>query len=232
LKQCPQQETKLTEDLIDWEKTYVWSEGGYYARIFMNVKGRELHGIIELSEYERFRDRLRDEIASINDSNGERLENVVLKPEELYRTINGIAPDLIVYFDSLNKRSIGNVGVKELLIKGEGLGLDACNHSPEGIFIATRLRDLRQGVRKDIFMSSQACRDITPTILAEYGVKVPAEMPGKVISLDRDNTAVMFSEKKADPVSFEVSKFSHEDRGFTAEEEEIVRKRLSDLGYI
>lgn len=232
LKQYPQQETKLTEDLIDWEKTHVWSEGGYYARIFMNVKGREPHGIIESSEYERFRDGLRDEIASINDSNGEPLENVVLKPEELYRTVNGIAPDLIVYFDSLNKRSIGNVGVKELVIKGEGLGLDACNHSPEGIFIATRLRDLRQGVRKDVFISSQACRDITPTILSEYGVKVPAELPGKIISLDRDNRTVMFSEKKADPISFEVSKSCHEDRGFTEEEEEIVRKRLSDLGYI
>ncbi|MCX5871978.1 MAG: hypothetical protein NTY51_01915, partial [Deltaproteobacteria bacterium] len=111
-------------------------------------------------------------------------------------------------------------------------GLDACNHSPEGIFIATRLRDLRQGVRKDVFISSQACRDITPTILSEYGVKVPVELPGKIIPLDRDNRTVMFSEKKAEPISFEVSKSCHEDRGFTEEEEEIVRKRLSDLGYI
>lgn len=232
LKQYPQQETKLTEDLIDWEKTHVWSEGGYYARIFMNVKGREPHGIIESSEYEKFRDGLRDEIVSIKGSNGERLANVALKPEELYRTVNGIAPDLIVYFDSLNKRSIGNVGVKELVIKGEGIGLDACNHDPEGIFIATRLGDLRQGARKDIFLSSQACGDITPTILAEYGVKIPVELPGKVIPLDRDNRTVMFSEKIVDSVSFEVSKSSYEDRGFTAAEEEIVRKRLSDLGYI
>jgi hypothetical protein len=58
------------------------------------------------------------------------------------------------------------------------------------------------------------------------------ELPGKVIPLDHDDRTVMFSEKIPDPVSFEVSKSIYEDRGFTEEEEEIVRKRLSDLGYI
>ena len=76
LKESPAQETRLTEDMIDWDKTYVWSEGGYYARIFMNVQGREPRGIIKKTEYERFRDNLRDELIAMPELNGERSTNV------------------------------------------------------------------------------------------------------------------------------------------------------------
>ena len=34
---------------VNWSKTKVWSEGGYYARIFFNVQGREPQGIIPAS---------------------------------------------------------------------------------------------------------------------------------------------------------------------------------------
>jgi predicted AlkP superfamily phosphohydrolase/phosphomutase len=44
---------------VNWEKTRVWSEGGYYARVFFNVKGREPQGVIDPADYERFRDEVR-----------------------------------------------------------------------------------------------------------------------------------------------------------------------------
>ena len=231
LKESPAQETRLTEEMIDWDKTYVWSEGGYYARIFMNVQGREQRGIIKKTDYERFRDNLRDELIAMPELNGERSTNVVLKPEELYRSVNGVAPDLIVYFDSLNKRSVGNVGMKSLLVKGNVAGLDACNHDHEGIFIATRLSNLRQGAKMNVKVSSASCCDITPTIFDEYGFKCPEDIPGKAITIG--------ASPDTRPISSEVAKinepdvnFDNQGKGFTAEEEEIVRRRLSDLGYI
>ncbi len=231
LKELPKQETKLTEDMIDWDKTYVWSEGGYYARIFMNVQGRETRGIIRSEDYEQFRNNLFDALVSIRELNGERSKNVVLKPEELYLTVNGVAPDLIVYFDSLNKRSIGSVGMKDLLVKGDVAGLDACNHDHEGIFIGARLNDLRKGVKMDVSVSSASCRDITPTIIAEYGFKCPTNILGNVISLGAGSEiGPASSEIAKTPIT--ISKFNNEGKGFTSEEEEIVKKRLSDLGYI
>ncbi len=231
LKEEPIQETKLTEDMIDWDNTYVWSEGGYYARIFMNVQGREPRGIIKKADYERFRDTLRDKLVAMPELNGECPTNVVLKPEELYRSVNGVAPDLIVYFDSLSKRSVGNVGMNDLLVKGNVAGLDACNHDYEGIFIATRLSDLRKGVKMDVNVSFASCRDIAPTIFNEYGLKCPQDIVGRAITIGGSpETSLIFAENpRMDELDVNLNA---ECKGFTAEEEEIVRRRLSDLGYI
>ncbi len=38
----------LARAKIDWPRTVCWGEGGYYSRIFFNVKGREPQGIVLL----------------------------------------------------------------------------------------------------------------------------------------------------------------------------------------
>ena len=45
---------------VDWSKTQVWGSGGYYARIFINVEGREPQGTVPAAGYEAFRDELID----------------------------------------------------------------------------------------------------------------------------------------------------------------------------
>ena len=54
LKSYPAEVTPFGKLDVDWEKTKVWSEGGYYARVFFNVKGREPQGVIEPADYECF----------------------------------------------------------------------------------------------------------------------------------------------------------------------------------
>ena len=46
VKKYPERQKSLRTNNIDWSKTKVWGEGGYYARIFMNVEGREPQGTI------------------------------------------------------------------------------------------------------------------------------------------------------------------------------------------
>jgi predicted AlkP superfamily phosphohydrolase/phosphomutase len=43
---------------VDWSQTKVWGAGGYYARIFLNVKGREPEGTVAMADYEALRDEL------------------------------------------------------------------------------------------------------------------------------------------------------------------------------
>ena len=52
LKSYPKEVTPFAKLDVDWEKTKVWSEGGYYARVFLNVKGREPQGVIDPADYE------------------------------------------------------------------------------------------------------------------------------------------------------------------------------------
>ena len=37
---------------VDWSRTTAWGEGGYYARMFLNVAGREPEGTVPPEEYE------------------------------------------------------------------------------------------------------------------------------------------------------------------------------------
>ena len=43
---------------VDWSRTTAWGEGGYYARVFLNVAGREPEGTIAPEDYEAVRDDL------------------------------------------------------------------------------------------------------------------------------------------------------------------------------
>ena len=46
VKERPAKPTSLDDLAIDWEKTRAWAWGGYYARVFLNVEGREPKGVI------------------------------------------------------------------------------------------------------------------------------------------------------------------------------------------
>ena len=46
LKEEPAGPTRFTPDLVDWERTVAWGEGGYYCRLFLNVAGREPEGTV------------------------------------------------------------------------------------------------------------------------------------------------------------------------------------------
>lgn len=231
LRQEAQVETALRPEMIDWTRTFAWSEGGYYARIFLNVKGREPNGTIDPENYESVRDALADRLRTIPDGEGRMMENQILKPDRLYRDCRNVPPDLMVYFDGLSRRSVGTVGNREILRWDNDTGPDDANHDPEGIFIATLLSDLRQGVHKDRRVEEASCMDITPTVLHQFGLPVPAGVGGKIIHLESpacDVPAPFVGLEEVRPMT----ERSGDAQGFTAEEEEIVKKRLMDLGYI
>lgn len=77
----PATPTPLSKVRIDWSKTKAWGEGGYYARVFMNVAGREPQGLIPADEYERVRDELAAMLRAVRGPAGERLATEVYKPQ-------------------------------------------------------------------------------------------------------------------------------------------------------
>ena len=58
LKEQPQSAVPLSKVKIDWSQTKAWGDGGYYARVFLNVAGREPEGTIAPEDYEKVRDEL------------------------------------------------------------------------------------------------------------------------------------------------------------------------------
>ena len=120
--------------MIDWEHTIAWGWGGYYARIFINLKGREPHGIVGREEYEDVINQLKKDIEKIRGPNGEYWKNLAYTPHELYPVVNGDAPDLIVYFDDLSWRSAGTLGWDTKYLPENDRGPDDAVHDWIGVF--------------------------------------------------------------------------------------------------
>jgi predicted AlkP superfamily phosphohydrolase/phosphomutase len=173
LKEPPKEPGRMKLDMVDWSKTKAWGEGGYYSRIFFNVKGREPEGIIDLAEYDAFRDRIQKDFEGIEDEKGENIGTLVLRPEEIYKAVTNIPPDLIVYFGDLDWRSAAQVGTGEIHIFENDTGPDDANHAKNGIFIMKFPDGARSGEA-----GQYSIFDIAPTILDYFGLDVPADMIG------------------------------------------------------
>lgn len=161
---------------IDWPGSMAWGEGGYYSRIFMNVKGREPNGAVDPADYHRVRDELKEKLEGITDDKGRNIGTVVFKPEEVYSRCNGVPPDLIVYFGNLSWRSVGSVGLNAIHTFDNDTGPDDANHAEHGIFIMAgpEIPGRRRLENLDI-------KDVAPTVLSAMGLKAPRDMQGNAI---------------------------------------------------
>ncbi len=168
---------KIEDAPIDWAQTKAWGWGGYYARIFINVEGREPQGTVTPEDYEKTLDELTDKLKQIRGPNGEKFYNKIYKPEDIYEELNGDSPDLIVYFDDLYWRSAGTVGYETLYLSENDTGPDDAVHSEYGIFI------LYDPTKKlGLELRSLNILDVAPTVLNILGIPVPKEMRGKIIT--------------------------------------------------
>jgi predicted AlkP superfamily phosphohydrolase/phosphomutase len=177
LKSMPTSLTSIDKCEIDWSKTKVWGDGGYYARIFLNVEGREPQGIVKASEVEPLRNELKAKFEALVDPDGVNIGTTVYKPEEVYREVNGVPPDLIVYFGDLFWRSVGTVGHGSIYTFENDTGPDDCNHAQFGIVIKHD-PDVDEGAGGRELTGLQLM-DMAPTILKQLHVPVPADMQGK-----------------------------------------------------
>jgi predicted AlkP superfamily phosphohydrolase/phosphomutase len=174
LRERPSRPTPFAVDRVDWDKTQVWSEGGYYARVFFNVEGREPRGTIPASRYEAFRDEMKARFEALTDDRGRRMNTRVFRPQEIYRSVRNVAPDLIVYFDDLWWRSIGGVGYDSLHVQENDTGPDECNHAQFGVFVLSAPGLGRRGELEGMHIL-----DVAPTLLDLMGRPVPEAMQGR-----------------------------------------------------
>jgi predicted AlkP superfamily phosphohydrolase/phosphomutase len=135
VKNYPDKITQLSKLEIDWSKTSVWAEGGYYSRVFLNIAGREPQGIVPPGEVESFIAELSRKICDIPRPDGSRMDTQIFRPHELYKSVRGIAPDMMVYFDDLLWRAVGTVGYDGIYTYENDTGPDDANHAQKGIFI-------------------------------------------------------------------------------------------------
>lgn len=177
LKEMPKEPAPVEKCEVDWEKTRAWGSGGYYARLMVNVKGREPQGTIAPGEeYEAFRNELIAKLEALPNHEGKPMQTKVVRPEDVYPICENIPPDLFVYFDDLNWRSVGSIGLNEIYTFENDTGPDDANHDWHGIFLMQRPADETSINRTDLDI-----KDVAPTILHYMDQVIPQDMEGKVI---------------------------------------------------
>jgi predicted AlkP superfamily phosphohydrolase/phosphomutase len=139
LREAPRHVQRLEPAMVDWRRTAAWGEGGYYSRIFLNVRGREPEGMVERGAYERLRDELIAGLEALGDEQGRPIGTRVYRPEDLYPVRRGVPPDLIAVFGDLSWRSAGSVGTGSVWTRENDTGPDDANHAQHGMFIAAGL---------------------------------------------------------------------------------------------
>lgn len=197
---------------LDWSKTVAYSAGTGGA-VSINLKGREIHGIVDVSDYDRVRREVADALLGYQDPHtGDHPIAKVLLREELPSGEHlDLAPDLIARPSPL--WSLGNIGQAT-----KASDWPSGDHRQEGILIASA------AVNADL--GSVSIVDLAPTLLATQGLTVPG-LDGRVIGgIVGDDTSLAEQRPSAAvAVGSTVGEVS-------AEEQDEISQHLRDLGYI
>jgi predicted AlkP superfamily phosphohydrolase/phosphomutase len=170
----PSKVIPIKDAAIDWSQTTAWGDGGYYGRLFLNVKGREPEGIVEPARYDEVRDELVAKLEAAPGPDGEPLGTKVLKPQDVYPEVRGVAPDLIVYFGDLAWRSVGSVGNRSIYTYENDTGPDGANHDRSGVFAMAGVPGQPTGEVQGLRLV-----DVGPTIMRLFGVEAPEGVVGR-----------------------------------------------------
>lgn len=161
---------------VDWSKTRAWGAGGYYARIFLNIKGREPQGLLEPAEVASFSEQLVRELGEVRRPDGQPLGSDVRVPKAIYRHVNGDAPDMMAYFGNVSWRSAGTLGHHTLFLQENDTGPDDAVHSFDGVYVVVDPPKGAgtRGETRDLI-------DIGPTMLSYFGLPIPPSVQGRPI---------------------------------------------------
>jgi len=163
---------------VDWSRTRAYAMG--LNAIYLNLEGREAHGIVEPGDPEDSVIReLADRLMSFYDpETGQRVVQSTYRPAEVYRGSNlKYAPDLIVGYSRGYRASwqttLGAVPPELLEYNSQAWIGDHCiaAEAVPGVLLANR---------KERLADPGLC-DLTATLLQEFGISLPAEMIGQHI---------------------------------------------------
>ncbi|MCB2193824.1 MAG: alkaline phosphatase family protein [Deltaproteobacteria bacterium] len=179
LKQPPAEPKPLSPEMVDWPRTRVWADGGYYGRIYLNLAGREPQGAVPPSKAPALLARLSAELEAMAGPDGRPLGNRVFRPPDTYRETKGLPPELILYPGGLGWRALATVwpDEKTIFTQGNDSGPDGANHAQEGVLIAAPAAGGRLG-QAGREIHGARLYDIFPSLCALLSLPTDASGPG------------------------------------------------------
>jgi len=183
-------ENRIYGSDIDWSRTKAYARGKE-GQIFINLKGRESHGVVAPGrEYEQVRDRLIERLLTLKDpDDGKAAVTDAHRSEDYYDgPYVRLAPDVVVCWRN------GEYMPNESGSRGRGVFVErwrnsmswptSGSHRAEGIFLAAG-----PGIRRGADLIGGGILDLAPTWLAALGLSPPESFQGRVLSKVFEPTA-------------------------------------------
>lgn len=217
----------LSFDDVDWARTRAYSNG-YAGPIFVNLKGRELQGtVLPGEEYEGLIATIVDDLQQLKEPGTDRpFVGDIYPGHSIYSgPYVDRAPDLVFFPRDWRHAGLGMVEFSSnrwLTASPDRSG----HHRMDGILFLSG-----PGIRPSFPIQDASIMDIAPTVLALMGVPIPADMDGRVLEqaftddLRRQLTITYTEHAVKGPKQRPAP-------AITAEDEELLRGRLRDLGYV
>lgn len=210
----------LSFDSVDWSRTVAYSMG-HVGQVYINVAGRQPHGIVPPDDYLRVRGQVVETLKGLTDENGRSLLTRVIPSEAAYHGPHSSeGPDLHLILDDYNMIACPLFATEGRVLTNQIRGDSGC-HRAEGIFIACGPA-FRQGVE----LPQANILDLAPTILHWLGEPVPRIMDGTVLNhIFVQPTPVQYAEQ-------EEYVNGTAEKSLSATESAQVEERLRSLGYL
>jgi predicted AlkP superfamily phosphohydrolase/phosphomutase len=164
---------------IDWSRTRAYYTGLTGQGLYVNLAGREATGIVLPGRpYEEVRDSLIAALVDLRDPDtGEPVVSAAYRREEIYTGPRVTRlPDVVFslrdrpYLPS--ERMAAQAIIEPLPPESSG-----GRHHPAGVFLVTG-----PGIRQSAVLDGARLIDVAPTILYTFGLPVPEDMDGRVLT--------------------------------------------------
>ncbi|MGQ9811097.1 MAG: alkaline phosphatase family protein [bacterium] len=208
---------------IDWRRTKAYAiSGGLFGQLYINLKGRERCGVVDLEDYERARAEVASTLLGFSVPKRGTIFAKWIKREEIYKGRNfSEAPD---FFILPSDPKIGIFGDFEFssnkLIERAPRGISS-QHRMEGVFMA-KSPILKKGLRFD----KVEAVDVTPMVLYSMGLAIPKGLDGKI-----HKEIIQDDYLKANPPIYSESQVKTDSESSLSDDENLKRM-LKGLGYI
>lgn len=207
LSEYPSEPTVLSNCKVDWLRTKAWSTGST-GQIYINLKGREAQGIVELANYDNLIDELTGKLAALTNEHGNRLNTKVFRRDDIhFGSYAKYEPDVFICFDEYHWNTNENLGHGKGGLYSYDIGnrRDDATHGLYGYFCMAGTDVLQKGE-----ISGISLLNIAPTVLDLMGVDIPYEMEGvSILTIAQEEIGMPYYRKH----------------------EEAIKGRLEALGY-
>jgi predicted AlkP superfamily phosphohydrolase/phosphomutase len=210
---------------IDWTKTKAFSAPIPQQGVYVNLEGREPHGVVAPGDYENVRDEVIERLTTLVDpDDGEPVVDRVYRREEVVHGPQARnAPDLFPVCRGYSYEL--SDGLYSPGILDDYRGLPRGFHRMEGVFgVAGPGMEPRAGLGASIY-------DIAPTVLYLAGVKIP-ETDGRVLTEFLPQTLVARRAPEIESMDLPRAGEGAESSPYTAEQEAEIEESLRNLGYL